>query len=262
MSFECTPDLADDAEATIAQALELWRRLDQPNVMIKVPGTEAGLTAIEELTRLGVNVNVTLLFAVGRYEQVIDAYLRGLDARAEGWGAARRDRIGRLVLPLADRHQGRPPAARELAAARPRRDRQRTGRLPALPGQVLRPQLGPLARSGSPHTTTAVGSTGTKDPHYPDVLYVSELIGPDVVNTMPEKTLHAFADHGEAIRTVDTHRSAAEDVLAAARDAGVDLDHITAELEREGVRSFCDSYHQLLGCLQSKLTAWRMKFGR
>ena len=83
VSFECTPDLADDAEATIAQAGELWLRLDEPNVMIKVPATEAGLIAIEELTRLGVNVNVTLLFAVSRYEQVIDAYLRGLDARAK-----------------------------------------------------------------------------------------------------------------------------------------------------------------------------------
>jgi Transaldolase/Fructose-6-phosphate aldolase len=104
-----------------------------------------------------------------------------------------------------------------------------------------------VARSETPRSERAV-ATGT-----PDVLYVSELVGPDVVNTMPEKTLHAFADHGEATRTVDAHGSAAEDVLAAARDAGVDLDRITAELEREGVRSFCDSYHQLLGCLESKL---------
>src|SRR5438874_4478326 len=87
ISFECTPDLADDTEATIAQALELWRRLDQPNIMIKVPGTQAGLPAIEELTRQGVNINITLLFSIERYEQVIDAYMRGLAARAEA-GAA------------------------------------------------------------------------------------------------------------------------------------------------------------------------------
>ncbi len=107
ISFECTPDLADDTEATIAQATDLWQRLDQPNVMIKVPGTQAGLPAIEELTRRGVNVNVTLLFSIERYEQVIDAYLRGLSARSRAGEPLERPALGRFVLPLADRHQGR-----------------------------------------------------------------------------------------------------------------------------------------------------------
>ena len=253
VSFECTPDLADDAEATIAQALELWRRLDQPNVMIKVPGTEAGLGAIEELTRLGVNVNVTLLFAVSRYEQVIDAYLRGLDARASAGEPLREiasvasfflSRIDTKVdarLPDDSTLRGR------VAIANARVAYQRY--LAKFSGPDWERLRGLGARTQRP----LWASTGTKDPHYPDVVYVSELVGPDVVNTMPEKTLRAFADHGEATRTVDAHISAAEDVLAAADDAGVDLGHITAELEREGVRSFCDSYHQLLGCLQSKL---------
>ena len=254
VSFECTPDLADDAEATITQALELWRRLDQPNVMIKVPGTEAGLTAIEELTRLGVNVNVTLLFAVSRYEQVIDAYLRGLDARAKAGEPL--DEIASVASFFLSRIDTKVDP--QLPENSPLRGRVAIANAKVAYQRYLAKFSGPswdrLRGLGARTQRPLWASTGTKDPHYPDVLYVSELVGPDVVNTMPEKTLHAFADHGEAIRTVDTHRSAAEDVLAAARDAGMDLDHITAELEREGVRSFCDSYHQLLGCLQSKLT--------
>jgi hypothetical protein len=96
-------------------------------------------------------------------------------------------------------------------------------------------------------------STGTKNPHYPDVLYVEELIGPDVINTMPDHTLHAFADHGKIARTIDTDPAAADRTLADAAAAGIDLERVTDELEREGVRSFCDSYHQLLDCIQSKL---------
>jgi transaldolase len=255
VSFECTPDLADDAEATIAQALELWRRLDEPNVMIKVPGTEVGLVAIEELTRRGVNVNVTLLFAVSRYEQVIDAYLRGLDARA---GAG--EPLGELAS-VASFFLSRVDT--KVDAQLPE-DSPLRGRVAIASARVAYQRY--LARFSGPSWERLRGlgartqrplwaSTGTKDPHYPDVLYVSDLVGPDVVNTMPEKTLYAFADHGEATRTVDANGSAAEDVLAAARAAGVDLDGITAELEREGVRSFCDSYHQLLDCIEGKLGA-------
>ena len=142
ISFECTPDLADDTEATIAQATDLWQRLAQPNVMIKVPGTAAGLPAIEELTRRGVNVNITLLFSVDRYEQVIDAYLRGLSARADAGEPVDTISLGGVVLPVAHRHQGRRAARSRLARPRPGRGRQRPRRLPALPGQVRRPSLG------------------------------------------------------------------------------------------------------------------------
>ena len=253
VSFECTPDLADDAGATIAQALELRRRVDEPNVMIKVPGTEAGLIAIEELTRRGVNVNVTLLFAVSRYEQVIDAYLRGLDARAKT-----REPLGEIASVASfflSRIDTKVDA--QLPEDSPLRGRVAIANARVAYQRYLAKFSGPswerLRGLGARTQRPLWASTGTKDPRYPDVLYVSELVGPDVVNTMPGKTLRAFADHGEATRTVDAHGSAAGDALAAARDAGVDLDRITAELERDGVRSFCDSYHQLLGCLQSKL---------
>ena len=255
VSFECTPDLADDTQATIAQASELWQRLNEPNVMIKVPGTEAGLPAIEELTRRGVNVNVTLLFAIERYEQVIDAFLRGLTRTRRRRRAARCDRIGRIVLRLSDRHEGRRAAARgsplrgRVAIANARVAYQRY--LTKFAGAEWEHLQALGARTQRP----LWASTGTKDPAYSDVLYVSELIGPDVINTMPEQTLRAFADHGEVLRTLDADPQAAERTLTEAHGAGVDLDAVTSKLEREGVQSFCDSYHQLLDCIEGKLGA-------
>lgn len=115
------------------------------------------------------------------------------------------------------------------------------------------PEWERLERAGARRQRPLWASTGTKNPDYSDVLYVSELIGPDVVNTMPEQTLRAFADHGTVTRTLDADPEEAERTLAEARDAGIDLATVTAELEREGVRSFCDSYHQLLECIESKL---------
>jgi transaldolase/fructose-6-phosphate aldolase-like protein len=143
ISFECTPDLADDTEATIAQATSLWQRLGQPNVMmIKVPGTAARLPAIEERTRRGLNMNITLLFSIGRYEQVIDADLRGLSARANAGEPVDKIASVALVLPVADRHQDRHAARGGLARPRPGRARQRPHRLSTLAGKVHRPRLG------------------------------------------------------------------------------------------------------------------------
>jgi transaldolase len=253
ISFECTPDLADDTDATIAQAIDLWQRLDQPNVMIKVPGTTAGLPAIEELTRRGVNVNVTLLFAIDRYEQVIDSFLRGMTARAEaGEPLSSVASVASFFLSRIDtKTDAQLPAESQLlgrvAIASARVAYQRYQAKFAGPDWERLQALG--ARTQRP----LWASTGTKDPRYSDVLYVSELIGPDVINTMPEQTLRAFADHGEVVRTLDTDPGAAQATLVAAARAGPDLDAITATLEREGVRSFCDSYHQLLGCIESKL---------
>jgi transaldolase len=253
ISFECTPDLADDTEATIAQATELWRRLDRPNVMIKVPGTQAGLPAIEELTRLGVNVNITLLFSIDRYEQVIDAYLRGLRARAEAgqpldsitsvasFFLSRIDSKVDPQLPEGSALRG------QVAIASARVAYQRY--LAKFAGA----EWDDLARHGAKRQRPLWASTGTKNPAYSDVLYVAELIGPDVVNTMPDHTLHAFADHGEVDRSLDADAQRAREVLADAGAAGVELADVAAELEREGVRAFCDSYQDLLDCIHSKL---------
>jgi transaldolase len=253
ISFECTPDLADDSDATIAQATDLWRRLAEPNVMIKVPGTEAGLRAIEQLTSLGVNVNVTLLFSIERYERVIDAYLRGLHARAQAGeplaqiSSAASFFLSRIDTKVDARLAEDSPLRGHVALASARVAYQRY--LAKFSGSEWERLQALGARSQRP----LWASTGTKNAAYSDVLYVSELIGPDVINTMPQHTLRAFADHGEVARTVDADPGASEQTLAEASASGIDLDSVTSELEREGVDSFCGSYHELLECIESKL---------
>jgi transaldolase len=262
VSFECTPELADDTQATIAQALDLWGRLDRPNVMIKVPATEAGVPAIEELTARGVNVNITLLFSIARYEQVIDAYLTGLERRVAAgepvdtiasvasFFVSRVDAKVDALLPADSGLRGRVAIANARRAYAHYLDRFSDERWRGLRDAGARPQR-PLW-----------ASTGTKDPGYSDVLYVEELIAEDVINTMPEATLRAFADHGEVTDTLSAVAGAAQATLCHAQDAGIDLDAITAQLEREGVQSFCDSYHSLLACIETKLESTRASSGR
>ena len=253
ISFECTPDLADDTEATIEQALALWERLARPNVMIKVPATDAGIPAIEELTARGVNVNITLLFSVARYEQVIDAYVAGLERRAAGGLAldtvasvasffvSRIDtKVDRLLPPGSDL-RGRVAIANAQHAYALFLERFGDHRWQALAERGARPQR-PLW-----------ASTGTKDPAYSDVLYVEGLVAPDVINTMPDATLRAFADHGAVGALLPADPVEALETLREAARAGVDLDVVTAQLEREGVDSFCASYRELLDCIEGKV---------
>jgi transaldolase len=255
ISFECTPDLADDTDATIAQAIDLWQRIDRPNAMIKVPGTEAGLPAIEELTRRGVNVNVTLLFSVERYEEVIDAYLRGLHARlkagepVDSIASVASFFLSRIDTKVDSQLPADSPLRGHVALASARVAYQRY--LAKFAGSDWKP----LELAGAKPQRPLWASTGTKNSAYSDVLYVSELIGPNVVNTMPEQTLRAFADHGQVARTLDADPAAAAETILAAEPAGIDLANVTWELEREGVQSFCDSYHELLDCIQGKLGA-------
>jgi transaldolase len=238
VSFECTPDLADDTDATVVQALELWRRLARPNVMIKVPATASGVPAIEELTAGGVNVNVTLLFSVARYEQVIDAYINGLERRAAAgepvdaiasvasFFVSRVDAKADALLPAGSNLRGRVAIANAHHAYGRYRKRFADARWRRLGAIGARPQR-PLW-----------ASTATKDPAYSDVLYVDSLIAPSAINTMPQATLRAFADHGTVGRALDADPRAAVALL---------------QLERDGVRAFCDSYQQLLDRLAAKV---------
>jgi transaldolase len=258
VSFECTPDLADDSEGTIAQALELWGRLARPNVMIKVPATEAGIPAIEELTARGVNVNVTLLFAVARYEQVMDAYMSGLERRLASSEPV--DAIASVASFFVSRVDAKTdallspdsPLRGRIAIANARlayaRYLDRFSEDPCLADDRWRS----LRDSGARPQRPLWASTGTKNPAYSDVLYVDKLITPGAVNTMPEATLRAFADHGDLEHAVGI-AGAATATLRRAHDAGIDLAALTAELEREGVRSFCDSYRELLDCIETKI---------
>ena len=252
ISFECTPDLADDTEATIQQAADLWERLSLPNVMIKVPGTRAGLPAIEQLTRRGVSVNITLLFSIERYEEVIDAYMRGLSARAsdgnplEDVHSVASFFLSRIDTKVDAQLPDDSPLRGEVAIASARTAYQRF--LAGFTGE----QWTRLEALGASRQRALWASTGTKNPVYSDTRYVAELIGPEVINTMPDHTLRAFADHGRVQRTLDADPAAAERVLADAASAGIDLQGITQELEREGVASFCDSYRELLDCIETK----------
>jgi transaldolase len=256
VSFECTPDLADDSDATVEQALDLWGRLARPNVMIKVPATEAGLPAIEELTARGVNVNVTLLFSVARYEQVIDAYMRGLERRhsaseplevvasVASFFVSRVDAKVDRLLPGDSDLRGRVAIANaRLAYAR---------YLDRFSGDLVDDRWSALQAAGARAQRPLWASTGTKDPAFSDVLYVEGLVTPGAVNTMPEATLHAFADHGK-LAHVHPVAGAANGNLRRAQQAGIDLDAITGELEREGVDAFCDSYRELLDRIAVKI---------
>jgi transaldolase len=253
VSFECTPDVADDTDATVEQALGLWARIARPNAMIKVPATEAGLPAIEALTARGVNVNVTLLFSVDRYEQVIDAYIAGLERRvqtgepvdaiasAASFFVSRIDARADAVLPADSQLRGRVAIANAHRAYARYRDRFSDHRWLD------------LERAGAHPQRPLWASTGTKDPAYSDVLYVEELIAPGVINTMPEATLRAFADHGSVAAELTAESGVAEATLREASKAGVDLEAITRELERDGVRAFCDSYRRLLSRIDAVL---------
>jgi transaldolase len=253
VSFEVTPDLAHDPAGTVDQALAIWRRVNVPNLMTKVPATRPGLTAIERLTSFGVNVNVTLLFSLERYEQVIDAYLRGLERRLEAgrplegiasvasFFVSRIDAKADPLLPLDSPLRGRIAVANARRAYGRRRDLfegDRWARLRAAGAREQRPLW---------------ASTGTKDPALADVHYVERLIGPETINTMPERTLLAFADHGEVRDPIDPTSESPQRVLAEAAAAGIDLDHITTELEREGVEAFTGSYERLLERLRREL---------
>jgi transaldolase len=252
VSFECTPDLADDTDATIAQARDLWARLQRPNTMIKVPATASGVPAIERLTAEGVNVNVTLLFSVDRYEQVINAYQAGLEARVAAgqsighvasvasFFVSRVDTKVDAQLPRDSVLRGRAAVANATVAFTTYRRSIAAERWQQLAAAGARPQR-PLW-----------ASTATKDDAYSDVVYVESLIAPGVVNTMPQATLDAFADHGTASNTLTETDDIAVKSLSQLRDAGIDLVRITAELEREGVESFCDSYAQLLACIEKR----------
>ena len=254
ISFECTPDLADDTDRTLAQASDLWQRLDRPNVMIKVPGTEAGLPAIEQLTRQGLNINITLLFSIERYEQVIDAYQRGLTARAQDGKPI--DHITSVASFFLSRIDTKVDP--QLPEDSPLRGRVAVASARVAYQRFLSKFSGPawedLRAKGAKLQLPLWASTGTKNEAYSDTLYVAELIGPDVINTMPDHTLKAFADHGEVARTVDADPGGAAATLEAAKDAGIDLTAVTDELEREGVKTFCASYDELSEGIESKLS--------
>jgi transaldolase len=257
VSFECTPDLADDAEATIEQALAVRDRLDVPNLLIKVAATDAGITAIQELTARGVSVNVTLLFSLRRYEQAIAAYWAGLERRL---GAGKSiTQLTSVASFFVSRVDGKVDP--RLAPDSPLRGRIAIANAQLAYARYLEtldtPRWRRLAEAGAKAQRPLWASTGTKDPDYSDVRYIEELIAPDTISTIPMKTLVAFSDHGDVGGSLGGDAAVAERLLAELDEADVDLVAITDELERQGVDSFRDSYRDLLASIEAKAAELR-----
>jgi len=259
VSIEVDPRLAHDTDRTIAEAKALWWLVDRPNLMIKIPATAAGLPAITATLAAGISVNVTLIFGLDRYDQVMDAFLAGLEqARAAGhdlstiasvasFFVSRMDtevdkRLEKIGTPEALSLRGKAANANAQLAYEHYEQVFSGARWRALEAAGARPQR-PLW-----------ASTSTKNPDYRDVMYVEELVAPGVVNTMPEPTIHAFADHGEVKRgVVQASYESARATLAALAALGIEYDDVTATLEREGVEKFEASWTELLGSVSNQL---------
>lgn len=266
VSIEVSPGAAHDAKATVEEAHRLWQTVGRPNVMIKVPGTPEGCLALEQLIADGLNVNVTLLFAVEAHARVIDAYLRGLERRTAAgqpldhvasvasFFVSRVDsaidasldalvKAGTLPADRAKALQGKAAIANAKRAYRLFRER------------FSGPRWAALAAKGAQLQRPLWASTSTKNPSYRDTIYVEELIGPDTVNTMPPNTLEAYRDHGVTARTVDADVAAADSTLAELEALGIRLDAVTDKLLAEGLASFQKSFDTLIAGIEQKTAA-------
>ena len=257
VSLEVDPTIAYDRQAQYEQALRLHGEIERPNLFVKIPGTEPGLGAIEDCLAEGHSINVTLIFALERYAAVVEAYLRGLERLVDAGGDPRRVRsVASFFVSRVDTETdrrldavGRPDLKGRLAIANAKLAYQHWKeafageRWEALHARGARPQRCLWA------------STSTKNPDYRDVLYVEELIGPDVVNTMPLETIHAFRDHGEVQDTLETGIDEARALLDELAAAGIDYADVTATLEREGVEKFTASFAALLEGIRVKAGA-------
>ncbi len=261
VSLEVSPLIAYDTAATIEEAKRFWRKLDRPNVMIKVPATREGLAAIEQLTAQGVNVNVTLLFGLPRYRAVADAYQKGLETRAgrgepidsiNSVASFFLSRIDVLVDPLLeDMMSGEGEKAEvaerlhgQIAVASARMAYQIYTQIYAAE------RFQSISEKGARTQRLLWASTSTKNPDYSDVKYVEALIGPDTVNTAPPETLDAFRDHGNPARRIDENVAQAREFMNLLGEVGIEINEVTAQLEKEGVEKFSKAYDQLLELLE------------
>ncbi|MBX5459938.1 MAG: transaldolase [Steroidobacteraceae bacterium] len=254
VSLEVSPHLADDTEATLREARRLWAAFDRPNAMIKVPATRAGLPAIRTLIAEGVNVNVTLLFGLTRYREVVDAFLSGLEQRAREGAPLDRvasvasffvSRIDTLVDKKLDA-LGTPEARRLRGQAAIASARCAYG---VMQEWMASERWSRLADRGARVQRLLWASTSTKDPAYPDTKYVEPLIGPHTVNTMPRSTLDAYRDHGQPALRVTDDPDGARAVLRELESLGIDPEAVRHQLEREGVRKFIEPFDELHAAL-------------
>jgi transaldolase len=266
VSLEVSPELAHDEAGTLDEARRLWKSVGRPNLMIKVPGTDAGLPVIEQLLFEGMNVNITLLFSVANHEQVMEAFLRGLERRMEAGQPLERvasvasffvSRVDSAIDAQLDKlaDAATDDAAKERALGLRGKAAVANAKLAYRRFQEIfsGERWERLAAAGAQVQRPLWASTSTKNPDYRDVIYVEELIGAHTVNTMPLATVEAFADHGVAASRVDQDVDQAVADIAALRELGIDLDQVTDQLQREGVEKFATSFRDLLQSVDAKL---------
>lgn len=263
VSIEVSPDLAHDTEATIAEARKLWDRVDRPNVHIKIPATKAGLPAITEVIGSGISVNVTLIFSLERYAAVIDAYLAGLEkARDAGIDLSGIHSVASFFVSRVDTEVDKRLSAigGDTASGLKSLAGVANARLAyeLYEKEFASERATALVAAGARVQRPLWASTGVKDPSLPDTLYVTELVAPGTVNTMPAKTLEATFDHGEiAGDTVTGSYEGAHRVFDQLSEVGIDVDDVTQVLEDEGVEKFVASWHELQQTVADALTGAR-----
>jgi transaldolase len=258
ISFELLPELANDAPGSVEGARHWRSMIDRPNAYIKVPGTEAGVPAFRELTAQGISINVTLLFAVSRYEEIAEAYIGALEERVARGEPV--DRISSVASFFVSRVDTKVDAALEEKGRQDLQGKAAVANAKVAYESFRRLFSGPrweaLAKKGANPQRPLWASTSTKNPKYSDVLYVDELIGPDTVNTMPDQTIAAARDHANATRTIDRDVPAAHALLDEIRALGIDLDDIVeVQLVEEGVASFAKSFESLIETIDEKRAA-------
>jgi transaldolase len=263
VSVEVAPSLAHDTDGTIAAARDLHSRIDQPNLFVKIPATIEGIPAIQKMISEGRSINVTLIFSISRYDQVIDAYISGLEEYAAS-GATDLSSVAsvgsffvsRVDTEVDRRIEAAAGGSADLLALRGRAAVAQARQAYRLFTQRFSgDRWGALAARGAHVQRPLWASTSTKNPAYPDLAYVDTLIGPDTVNTLPDETISAFLDHGTVARTIDADLADADGLMAALADAGIEMEDVGRTLEAEGVASFSKSFDELIQALTDKANA-------
>lgn len=270
VSLEVSPYLAHDTEKTISEAKKLWKSVDRPNLMVKIPATLEGLPAVTEVISEGINVNVTLIFGLSRYQKVMEAYLAGLEKRLEAEGdISKIASVASFFISRIDSKVDKKLENMLLSSPIELRDRIQKlfGKAAIASGKlafaeyektfVEGARFQSLKARGANKQRALWASTSTKNPEYHDTIYVEELIGPGTVNTVPPKTLMAFYDHGKVERTIDQDHVLSGKVFEDLAALGIDIEQVAQELENEGVKSFADAYTSLLDSLENRMREFR-----
>jgi transaldolase len=266
VSIEVRPQLARDTEGSVAEARRLWKACDRPNVMVKIPATEEGIPAIRRCLSEGININITLLFSVPRYRQVMEAYLQAMDERIGAGQAVEHVRsVASFFVSRVDTNVDKKLDGIATDEGRADRDRQRArdlrGKVAIANARIAYQafqevfagsRFARLKEKGVRHQRPLWASTSTKDPAYPDLYYVEALVAPDSVNTMPPETFEAYRDHGDPKVRIHDDLPAAHSVFRGLAELKIDEQQISRELEAQGAEKFFDSYDRVLKAVEKK----------